>query len=193
MTWIGDSLMISSLLVLVFHKKTDFLLMLVVTVIITGLFTTFLKDVFFSEWDRPLKVFGHSACIHTVGKYKLFYHSFPSGHSVTVSTVFTIMACYFSNKKSRLVLFALLSIVVSYTRIYTGAHFPGDVLAGSMLGTFLSLLLIRWLAPKMKNWLEQWSNKTKQTIKIILMGIAVIGLIISVISIEGWGELTATI
>ena len=38
--------------------------------------------------------------------------------------------------------------VVSYSRIYLGAHFPGDILAGALLGS-LSALVFGWLFRKL--------------------------------------------
>jgi undecaprenyl-diphosphatase len=41
-----------------------------------------------------------------------------------------------------------LAVVVGYSRIHTGVHFPGDVVAGALLGTVLAQVttytLDRW-------------------------------------------------
>ena len=57
--------------------------------------------------------------------------SFPSAHAANI----TGMAVLFSAKYNRLKwLFIGLAILVSYSRIYVGVHYPSDVLAGALLG-----------------------------------------------------------
>lgn len=68
--------------------------------------------------------------------------SFPSGHSL-ISFSFFCMLAYLLNRhvRSRALQIAimacavLLSVVVGYSRIYLGVHYPSDVLAGFIAGT----------------------------------------------------------
>ncbi|MCX6270452.1 MAG: phosphatase PAP2 family protein [Bacteroidetes bacterium] len=179
-TCLGDSLFAASLAVLLFPKRLNMLFPLIISVILTGILAQFLKQVFFDDWDRPLKVFENMAVVHTVGNYRLFQHSFPSGHSVTVGTVFTVLAWYIREKRGYLVLFSLLSILVSYTRVYTGAHFPGDVLAGSILGTLLTMVIVYYSACYIDVWITKMKTSVKKILSVILLILAGLGFVVSV-------------
>ncbi|WP_344026948.1 bifunctional phosphatase PAP2/diacylglycerol kinase family protein [Streptomyces luteireticuli] len=80
--------------------------------------------------------------IRQLGKQP-FTTSFPSGHSASAVAFVTGMAL---EKPSLGVLLAPLAFSVCFSRVYTGVHYPGDVLAGAALGAGAALVL-RGLAP----------------------------------------------
>lgn len=61
--------------------------------------------------------------------------SFPSGHSASAFAFATAFAL--EQRRARLPLFALAS-AVAYSRVYTGVHYPGDVLVGAALGAVVA-------------------------------------------------------
>jgi undecaprenyl-diphosphatase len=66
--------------------------------------------------------------------------SFPSGHSAT-AFAFATGAC----AESRVLTPVLLPLAgaVAYSRVYTGVHYPSDVLAGAGIGIGCGLLALR--------------------------------------------------
>lgn len=82
-------------------------------------------------------------------------YSFPSGHS-TVSIAFygfLIYLCYkkIDNKLLKwflIILQILLVLTIGYSRIYLGAHFPSDVIAGYLLGLSFVIIYIKVFADK---------------------------------------------
>jgi undecaprenyl-diphosphatase len=58
-------------------------------------------------------------------------HSFPSAHAANCSAVAVVGLLYFRRRAWWLFLLAFL---VAFSRIYNGVHYPGDVLAGGLLG-----------------------------------------------------------
>jgi undecaprenyl-diphosphatase len=63
--------------------------------------------------------------------------SFPSNHAVNASALATLVALYMP----RLWLPATaLAFIVGYSRVYVGAHYPLDVLAGGVLGVMVALV-----------------------------------------------------
>ena len=77
-------------------------------------------------------------------------YSFPSGHSSSAVSVYASLAAH--EKKNRLLwtLAVLLPLLVGFSRVFVGAHYPTDVLCGWALGA-LVVALIPWLRRKAKN------------------------------------------
>lgn len=73
------------------------------------------------------------------------YTSFPSGHATTAFAAATFLGLW--KPRWAPVTFALAGLV-GVSRIYLGAHFPSDVLAGAALGTGVALLAWRWTGRK---------------------------------------------
>lgn len=79
--------------------------------------------------------------------------SFPSGHSANAVTVYGSLAAHEKNRKLLWALAVVLPLLVGFSRVYVGAHFPTDVLCGWLLGALI-VALIPWLHRKIKNrWL----------------------------------------
>lgn len=176
-THLGDALILTSLLGLfLIRKQPELIMLLIVIVILTGLFGQLLKNTLFDSWDRPLSVFGPSGGVHTVYNYLLYQNSFPSGHSITVAAAFTTLAMVIRPNKWVMVLLALLTVLVSYTRIYVGAHFAADVLAGTILGVAGALFLTVWLYPAISRWIENFNPIKLMRLKSGLYILAVLGL-----------------
>jgi membrane-associated phospholipid phosphatase len=67
--------------------------------------------------------------------------SFPSGHS---ASAFAFASCV-GNRLPRAAAPLLgLAAAVAYSRVYTGVHFPGDVLAGSAIGAAVGRAVASW-------------------------------------------------
>ncbi|MEY9964168.1 diacylglycerol kinase family enzyme/membrane-associated phospholipid phosphatase [Streptacidiphilus sp. MAP12-16] len=67
--------------------------------------------------------------------------SFPSGHSASAAAFATAVTLE-SPWLGAVVI--PLAVGVATSRVYTGAHYPGDVLAGVALGTVIAVATLRW-------------------------------------------------
>jgi membrane-associated phospholipid phosphatase len=78
--------------------------------------------------------------------------SFPSGHATIVSAGATILFLRFNKGKQIIfsVILGIEAILVSYSRIYVGDHYPLDVVGGILLGTGIACAVIafsKYLGP----------------------------------------------
>lgn len=71
----------------------------------------------------------------------LFIHggmdSFPSGHSIFFMSL--AVSSYFVNKKLGYFLF-FCAVVIGFSRIISGVHYPIDIIWGYILGAFISII-----------------------------------------------------
>jgi membrane-associated phospholipid phosphatase len=67
--------------------------------------------------------------------------SFPSGHTLSAFTVFSLLAFSFNGRKIQLILFIALPMLVGCSRIYLIQHFVEDVWMGSCMGFLLAFIL----------------------------------------------------
>lgn len=87
--------------------------------------------------DRPCKVIlaGHMAFADTrlIGECP-GSQSFPSNHAANMAALG--VTCFaFTRRKYARWLWLLIPLIIGYSRIYLGYHYPGDVLGGWCLGT----------------------------------------------------------
>lgn len=87
-------------------------------------------------WDDPI--------------VQLATYSFPSGHAVAATVFYgSLCAVAFAHTRSPLwrgvaaTMTVLMVLLVSFTRVYLGAHYPSDVIAGIATGTLCLLAAFR--------------------------------------------------
>jgi undecaprenyl-diphosphatase len=87
---------------------------------------------------RPTRDLQISSQVHTVNEYRGGQFGFPSSHAANTFCV-AVLLTLILRQRWLLLLFAWAA-VVSYSRIYLGVHYPGDILAGALLGSACGLI-----------------------------------------------------
>lgn len=74
-----------------------------------------------------------STAIHIINGYRGGRFGFPSCHAANSCALAVFVSCCF--RRMDVTLFMLVwAVVVAYSRIYLGVHYPGDIVAGMMIG-----------------------------------------------------------
>jgi membrane-associated phospholipid phosphatase len=90
-----------------------------------------------------------------VGMYRPGGYGFPSGHSQSAVILWGAIAAY-ARKWWAWAVAILLMVLIGFSRVYLGVHFPTDVLAGWTLGAILLALYILFV-PRIEAWLKRAS------------------------------------
>ena len=91
-------------------------------------------------WARPRPFTAHST-VHVLLS-RSTDPSFPSDHAAAAFAIATIAILVRPRLGTAVV---LLAVIVGYARVYVGAHYPGDVLGGALVGIVVAVALLRWL------------------------------------------------
>ena len=74
--------------------------------------------------------------------------SLPSNHAANSFAAAVILSYFFERFK---IAFYSLAILIAFSRVYVGVHYPGDILAGGMVGYMLAwAVLTLWVVIKMR-------------------------------------------
>ena len=78
--------------------------------------------------------------VHTVNGYRGGRFGFISSHAANTFAVATFLSLLIRNYKLTLATF-IWAVIASYSRIYLGVHYPGDILCGATVGVLVALVV----------------------------------------------------
>ena len=155
-SWLPLYILIAGYLVYRFRWKSIIIILLVVVLITMSDWTSvhLFKNVF--QRPRPCHNPDISHLVHLVNNHCGGKYGFVSSHAANVFAVVGYTVPIIRNRYYTIGII-LWAILVSYSRIYLGVHYPGDVLGGAVLGVLVGffvywiyLLLVKYVYDKLK-------------------------------------------
>lgn len=168
-TQLGDALIFLSLLTISIVRIPKVWESLLSASLVSTLLSNLLKKAF--SIPRPAAMFDNQNFV-IIGKTLTGHNSLPSGHSITVFTILTVLLfAFMPNKSSQKVLAVLFTTIIGlflvFTRVGVGAHYPLDTIVGSIVG-YISGIIGILISQKYKIW--SWiGNKKYYPILIVLL------------------------
>ncbi|MBN2165973.1 MAG: phosphatase PAP2 family protein [Marinilabiliaceae bacterium] len=111
---------------------------IIVIVLCDQISTNIFKDGF--KRLRPTHDQSIKDMVHLVGAYRGGMYGFVSSHAANSFALATFVSLLFRNWFLSLTILCW-AIFNSYSRIYLGVHYPGDIIGGLILGVFVAFLV----------------------------------------------------
>lgn len=158
--WIPLYLILLYLLIRTYRKATWMVLLAVILTIVFAdqITSTFMKPFF--ERLRPSHEPDLQGLVYIVDHYRGGKFGFASSHAANTFGIATLMWLLLKVYRPWIGLLFAWAMGVGYTRIYLGVHYPGDILAGFVVGfasamvAYFLFLLLRDLMNKENSGLD---------------------------------------
>ncbi len=124
------------------YKKKFWLIILfiILAVVLSDQISVFIKNAF--DRPRPCHESSLQGLVHIVNGKCGGMYGFVSSHATNSFTV-ALLSLLLIRKRWYTVFIIIWATSVSYSRIYLGVHYPGDVLGGALLGTLIGLSIYK--------------------------------------------------
>ena len=153
----GHIIALAALFIIIRRGKSAFL------VILLALFAVGMADIVASgilkplvQRIRPCFVLDHVRLLVSQPRS----YSFASSHAANSAAVATVIWIFFHRgifvEKIFTIIMMLYALAISWSRVYVGVHYPGDVIAGMVIGVCSAMLLYLLYSWVLKNIIQPW-------------------------------------
>jgi len=126
----------------IYRKKAlPILFFIALTILVSDQLSVVMKDLF--QRLRPVYDPAIEALVHNVLRKGSLY-GFVSSHATNAFAIFAFTTRIFKNR-SYWFLLLFWALLFSYSRIYSGVHYPLDILGGAILGWLVGFLFFKLL------------------------------------------------
>lgn len=170
LTQFGDALIFLSLLSVFMFYAPELWKALITASLLSMIFSSTLKNIF--TVPRPAAALDNHTFL-IIGEILPGHSSLPSGHSITIFTTLTILLFAFMPKELIhrifcVFVFVVIGMILAFTRVGVGAHFPLDVIIGGIVGYFSALAGI-FISRKYPIWALLENNKFHPVLVLVLL------------------------
>jgi undecaprenyl-diphosphatase len=113
-------------------KRSDLAAYVLVAIVMEIVIVTFMKETILRP--RPYNTLADVGWLFSQGGW-----AFPSGHAAGAFVLATVIGL---KVRRMLPLMAALALIVAFSRVYIGVHYPLDVIAGSLIGILIGLFAV---------------------------------------------------
>lgn len=176
-SYLGDALVLFPFVFIFLFIKPKLWEAIIISSLFTLITSAVLKLIF--AVPRPAAMINMET-FTIMGRPNILHTSLPSGHAMTAFMVISILLYAFKPKKisSKIIWTTLLitiGLIIGFSRVAVGAHYPLDVVVGCILGYIMAIFGIK-ITTKL-NWLN-WLKKRK-FYPIIMLIFSIWGYLIS--------------
>jgi len=125
-----------------------------ITILLTDQITSTIMKPYFARL-RPSHDPTLQNLVHIVGNYRGGLYGFSSGHAANTMGVALFVWLNLRTIYRWIGLIFIWAIIMSYTRIYLGVHYPGDIVVGGTIG-----LICGWVSFKTVQFFRNRHKKT---------------------------------
>lgn len=171
LTQLGDALIFFPLVIIFLFYAPKLWEVLLTSSIITLVVSAALKRIF--AVPRPAAMFDVDSFV-IIGRTLKGHTALPSGHSMTAFMVISVLLYAFMPKKTPYkiiwsLLIPALGLIIAFSRVGVGAHYPLDVIIGSTIGYIAAIIGIR--VNNNFRWLDWIKNKKFLPIFMLILPI----------------------
>lgn len=147
-TWLPLYLFLLYLVIKDYKKEAWIVLVgIAVTILFADQITSSFMKPYFARL-RPSQEPTLVGLLHHVEGYKGGMYGFSSGHAANTLATATFFWLVFRKTRKWIALLFPWAILMTYTRIYLGVHYPTDILVGGTIGilcAFIGYSVFKWL------------------------------------------------